>query len=564
MMPGDRYNFFGAAIIREIPRLLSSLDRCPVSATRGSFDREYWAWATKDFSNMDLQRALYPLAYAYAHSFPGNHYFREASLLEWIKLGVDFWMGRQDRWGTFDHLYVHEKSWMAAAFTLSDLVPTFSLVKAHFPQEFQTAWMKAMIRAGEALCNRDELHGFISNHRLGAAAGLLSLAALTGRSDFSQRAKHLIEEVIARQSPEGWFLEYEGFDPGYQTLATHYLGRVYLAHPDPVILEATKRSLDCLSFFVHPDWSLGGEYGSRGCPHVFPGGLEVFARHLPVAETLAKAGAQGLSTGATSGLDDSDTRNTVPLLTSYVLAHNILADRQNAETADQQVFFEQLGERILPQAGMGVFSLEKVFLIFGAAKGGVVKLFRKSSPRLLFSSCGYTLETLDGVHGTTLLWTSSPCLVVEQSSDPASPFPRRLKVDTPFFKFLPDRTMNPLKLILFRLFNLTIGRWPQLNDFVRKELIIKRFLKSRIPLPVHLSRELVIERDSLTINDEISLVGQVPLSRLQEHGFFSSVYMASARYFRSQDLNQAWSSENLVQSASNTPLVRTRSISFYE
>ena len=45
-------------ILVAVPRILSHLDRDPFSPTYGCFDREYWAWATKEFPNIDLQRAV--------------------------------------------------------------------------------------------------------------------------------------------------------------------------------------------------------------------------------------------------------------------------------------------------------------------------------------------------------------------------------------------------------------------------------------------------------------------------------------------------------------------------
>ena len=36
-----RKEFYEHELLAEMPRLLSSLDRCPLSVSRGSFDREY-------------------------------------------------------------------------------------------------------------------------------------------------------------------------------------------------------------------------------------------------------------------------------------------------------------------------------------------------------------------------------------------------------------------------------------------------------------------------------------------------------------------------------------------
>src|SRR3989339_1356866 len=112
-----RQAFYEREILREVSRLLSAMDRCPVSSLRGCLDREYWAWATKDFANIDLQRGLRILAYVYKTFFENNSYHSKKELLTWISMGVQYWIAQVNT-KAFNHLYVHEGSWMAAAFGL--------------------------------------------------------------------------------------------------------------------------------------------------------------------------------------------------------------------------------------------------------------------------------------------------------------------------------------------------------------------------------------------------------------------------------------------------------------
>jgi|Deesub1362A_J573_1020465.scaffolds.fasta_scaffold03107_4 hypothetical protein len=548
----ERRRFYQAELLREVPRLLSALDRCPTSVSGGSFDREYWAWATKDFANQDLQRAVRVLAFLYRHRFPGNRYYRQPALLTWLSQAVRFWLRGQEADGSFDHLYPHEKSWMAAAFTLVDMAAAFSLVGEEVSPELRGSWLAAMRRAGDCLVTRDEAHGFISNHRAGAAAGLLALSRLSGEEVYARRARELMAEVYRRQSPEGWFLEYEGADPGYQTLDTHYQAIYFLeSGGDEACLQAVARSLEFLSYFLHPDGSIGGEYGSRSCPHFFPGGFEVFARYLPVAEAMARQGAEGLAQGYSSGLAEAEMRNAVPMATSYVLALEALAEEGDypGETLPWQREFE----RLWPQAGLYVRSDADTYTVIGASKGGVIKVFGKRPPRLIFSSCGYAGRLQGGRHLTTQLWTTFPRLDAgglrpgdEQPLRPAA----EIRVEAPFFAYKPDRVMTPVRLLGFRLFNLTVGRWRKLNDFVRKHLIIGRFLTTRQRMPLSLSRCLRFREGRCEVSDRISLEPGAKLEELREYGFFSSVYMASARYFRWQDLAHAWRGEDLAPGSS--------------
>lgn len=544
----ERRRFYEAELLREMPRLLSRMDRCPESASRGCMDREYWGWATKDFANMDMQRGVLALAYLFKKDFPGNIYHGEKAVLEWLRFGVTFWIRNQYPDGSFDHLYPRERSWMATAFTLVDMLEAYGLVANDLDAEFCDAWLNAMRRAGTFIVENDETHGFISNHRAGAAAALLGLSIVTSDATFKQHAWRLMDDVYSRQSDEGWFLEYEGADPGYQTLDTHYQALFYLySGSDSKVLHKVRKSLEFLEYFVHPDGSVGGEYGSRNCPHYFPGGFELFASQTPIAGAIAAHAVRGLAEGNACGLADSDGRNSAPLVTSYVYAHRVADDVSESKEETPQLPFERLFERAWPRAGLYVRSDEHSYSIFGASKGGTIKVFDKSELKLAYSSCGYAGVTADNKHVTTHLYTDSPEFSaggLECGGEKALSPARRVEVDAPFFEFRPDRTMSKAGFIIFRLFNMSAGRVPPLNRFARKQ-IISRFLFARKKRLCRLHRVLEFNNGSYTIEDVIESGGE-KFKELKEHGYFSTVYMASARYFRRQDFVHAWSSPNLA------------------
>jgi len=133
-----------------------------------------------------------------------------------------------------------------------------------------------------------------------------------------------MDGIYSRQSEEGWFLEYEGADPGYQTLDMHYQALFFKETDcDRIVLAHVEKSLEFLAYFLHPDGSIGGEYGSRSCPHFF----RAVSRLFPSTSCCRIHGlpwAAGLASGNSCGLADADERNSVPLATSYMLAHMYL------------------------------------------------------------------------------------------------------------------------------------------------------------------------------------------------------------------------------------------------
>ena len=65
---------YAESALRSVPRLLSLLDRNPLSPTSGCFHRDYWLYKTSDFPDAVRQFGAHALALVYAHDFPGNVY----------------------------------------------------------------------------------------------------------------------------------------------------------------------------------------------------------------------------------------------------------------------------------------------------------------------------------------------------------------------------------------------------------------------------------------------------------------------------------------------------------
>ena len=66
-----------------------------------------------------------------------------------------------------------------------------------------------------------------------AVAALSRWDILVGDPKALKKAEHLLDRILNNQSQEGWFMEYEGADPGYQTLCLHYLVDVHLQKKRP-------------------------------------------------------------------------------------------------------------------------------------------------------------------------------------------------------------------------------------------------------------------------------------------------------------------------------------------
>src|SRR4030042_779998 len=110
--------------------------------------------------------------------------------------------------------------------------------------------------------------------------------------------RRLVDELAGLRHPEGWFQEYEGCDLGYQTVTLEFLARCQAKAPSERLWGLLKDNLEFLRPFLHPDGSLGGEYGSRNTYNFYPGGFALLSTRLPQAAEMLGGFFQGLESGA--------------------------------------------------------------------------------------------------------------------------------------------------------------------------------------------------------------------------------------------------------------------------
>src|SRR5690606_1069158 len=141
-------------------------------------------------------------------------------------------------------------------------------------------------RGADFLVKHDEAHAPIANHIAGAVLSLFACAKEFDEPRYQQSAKTLLDKILKMQSNEGWFVEYDGADPGYQTLCMYYLAQVQAYIQNPNLNNALEKSLDFLIWFAHPDGTFGGEYGSRRTAVYYSGGIAILAERFAQASTL--------------------------------------------------------------------------------------------------------------------------------------------------------------------------------------------------------------------------------------------------------------------------------------
>lgn len=492
------------------------VDRKPVSPTSGCADRVHWQWKFTDFPGARFQESAWTLAHAYNADLEGNIYYRQEKLLHWIERILIFWTRIQYADGSFDEAYPGERSFVAAGFSSLAITETLMEIE-EISAEVREKVLRALDKTGGFLASTDETHAFISNHRSGTAAALQRIGKLTNNGRYSKRGEELVESVLEKQHlDEGWYLEYTGADPGYQTQGTFYLALYWKLSRDPALLESLSRSLEFLENFVFADGTLGVEIGSRNTEFVFPGGFEILAGEVPDAERIARRVSSAVETRLCPGPYSMDPYNILPITNSFFVA---ASSSRNAPVAPDQPTY---GDFAFNDAGLIVKRNEHYHAVLNIRKGGALRVTSQNGG-ISREEPGWSAELEDG------RIASSQAEPVDKSiSDDGRDF----TMVTPFREAVVT-TMNPWLFIGFRLFSLTVGNVPALARLLKSSLV-KKLTRPGKAAPLELKRTVRFDAGDIRVIDEVTC--KTSVRRIVRGGPICTIHMGSSQYFEPRSL----------------------------
>ena len=499
---------------RTCRQLLSEINRDPASSSYGCFDRRYWAWKLTDFPEATFQRNLAGLSWLYRQQRSEN---QARNLANVISSGLEFAFKIQHPDGSFDQAYPYEHSYGATGFLLPDLTTSYKTISSQCSVREVQNFESGLHKAADFLTTHTEQHSMISNHLAGAALGLFKAGEMLHEKRYSDHGQFLLNSIIMNQSTEGWFPEYGGADPGYQTLCMHYLAQIYTIKPSPELHQVLGKSLEFLKYFAHPDGTFGGEYGSRRTEIYYPGGIALLAGEFPDAASLHQYMLSSIEAGNTVTLADVDMGNTAPLLNSYLLA----LDAGKSVSRSSTLPFQELDvNRDFPLSGLAVRSRKDFHLILGSSNGGVVKIFDKKSGALVLDDCGVL-----GVNKKNEKLTTQSTQLNNSTQNSTNEL-----VCESYFYPIKDTLPNPSNYLVLRLMNLTLMRIGFLNE-VLKKIMVRTLIKNSKWINLTRLREIDLKPQSIEITDTFRKFTKTQLAGLSQGFKFTSIHMASARYF---------------------------------
>jgi len=421
--------------LSHLPKILTLLDRNPHSPTYGCFDRNFWHYKIIDFPSGMAQEYVWPLALAFDTPIPNNPYYRRAPLREWVEAGILFAAKSAHSDGSCDDYFPYERAAGAAAFSLLACLEGYRLLGLDRP--YLTQFFEK--RAGWLAHHQES--GQLTNHQALILLCLELLSQMLHTTKWDQVRNRRLDLILSWQSPEGWFLEYEGCDPGYQTLTISCLARLYQMRPDPRLKEAIVKAVNLAAHFIHPDGSYGGEYGSRNTYSYFPHGFELAGRWMPSALTLNDRFLAGLANGlAPCYADDHIVGHHV---WNYLLAwRDFVPDRPPLTPRPS-------GRVLLREAQILIDRRHDVELYVALNKGGVFKLFRNHQQ--VASDTQFSLQVLKGRGVRNAVGHLVGRYSVQIGEDEISVGGT--------LGWAKHRQMTPASLLILRLVMLSLGRF---------------------------------------------------------------------------------------------------------
>jgi len=501
-------------VLGVMPRILNLLNRNAASKSFGSFDRDYWNYKAFDISCARKQEAALTLALIYKIK-KKNKYFNSKLILKWINAALIYWTKIQNKNSSFDEVYPNENAFNTTAFTSYTTSETLLQLKDEEIQN-KDLIIASLKKAGDWLLNKEE--GKVFNQETGAAIALYNIYLLTKEDKYRADAENKIRHILKHQMSEGWFYEYGGADIGYLSLSIDYLAKYYQKTNDKQLLAALKEAVNFISYFVHPDYTFGGEYGSRNTEYMIPHGFEILSKEIHTAAEICQAIRHAISirsTVAPSTIDDKYL-----LFNSYTYLQAYIDSSNNKVT--EKLPYKQNFTKMFKESCLWINSNNYAYTLANYKKGGAIKVIYKENKNSIDDS------------GIVIKYKNNKILTSGNLSNNNSVHVIRSKLQIKgYLGELPDISISPLKFILLRSFQITFGRSEKislrLKNMLRKSLIMKNMQTSK-----EFARDIEIQEDRIIVVDNVDYSKNIDFIIVSSKN--STIYGSSSRYFQESDL----------------------------
>lgn len=503
-------DIYQKTLFSRLPIIISYCNKNKYSPTFGCFDRNFWHCKIIDTPSARLQEGA--LIFTLLYLDQESPFFQKEEMREWIKGALSFWLKIQNRDGSFNEVYPHEKSFVATAFSSYAISETLLLLPDIERKEEITEGLK---KAADFLYSKRDNRAL--NQNTGALAALHNIFLLTGQERYKKECKKFIEFLKEKQNEEGWFSEYGGADIGYLSLSLDYLAKYYLKSKDEEASFLIEKVLSFLSYFLHPDGSSGGIYGSRNTAYLIPSGIEIMANFMPLARKLSSVLQESIQNNHIISPQTLDERYLIQLGYTYLEASRQLKQRSfSHEPKGAELPSAIFEEKHFPNAGILIRSTPRFYCIINYKKGGAFYFYDRFKKMGIYNS-GLLLRRGKKIYSSSYL---SRLNEINFSSDG-----KNISIKGKLEK-VADCQPTPFRFVALRILLGFTHSLPYFSAFLKS--LFRALLISR-----KTASSLYFER-SFNISDNVLIKDRFPpgiFDKGQTGGIQELIYTISSRYF---------------------------------
>lgn len=525
-MVRNRKRIYLDACLKEIPRLLGQIDKNQGSPTYGCFDRLYWHFRVRDFPGTIPQYATLTLALLYTIKAKHNPWYKNQLIKKYASAAMLFWAKMQNKNGSFNEAYPNDKSQPATAFSLYFVGEAYRLLRKELNDGVKKIMNRAMNKAAEFVWRGSESFKAkrgdpeVPNHDAGSVNALYLMYLLTKNEKYKKRAKVMLRDLLKLQTEEGWFSEYGGADIGYSTFMLFWLANYHKMSKDKEVVVPINKLIEFLSYFIHPDGSLGGEYGSRTTYFYIPAGFEI-ASWNKKATSIAEFMINAINKKAVLVPERFDDANLLSFpFFSLLLAYNNYAARKRVmklpcQEKDMCAWYKE--------SKLFVIKNNRYYAVISGSKG-VIKAFKVNTknPELVFTDTGWISSSNKRISSS--IFNPHASFVVSNGGKNAV-----IKTNFSKAKF---QYASPFKLAISRIIFPVASNYPFLKKIL-KALLRKLVITGQKKVSVRLIREINFLKDKIEIKDKIT--GNRKYRDFYSTGNFTDLWSYPGGLFRKQE-----------------------------
>lgn len=496
--------------LEDATKIIGLIDKNPFSPTYGCFDRDFWHYKIKDYPSGTSQLGSLYITLLYLCKHKDNIFYKNENMKNWAIAAMKFAAKFSHKDGSCDDYYPFEKALGATSFSLYGCTESYILLNEKNKRlegffEKRAMWI---IKHNEP--------GKIANHLIVAALSLLNVFIITKKNKYLLSSRKKIKKALKWMNDEGWFCEYNGCDPGYHTLSINFLAEYYKKIGDKTLLKYLKKMVEFASYFIHPDGSYGGIYGSRNTSHFLSHGFELIGSKLPLATQVTDLYLKGIKKKKDEFMNDDKY-----VIFSYDKLYSFLDFNFKRKNKLKRNDFN----KYFKEAKFFIKKKNDFYYVINCIKGGQVKIFKKD--KLILCDSGIITLMSKNILAVSHILDKKK---IEINKD-------NIKI-TGKLNIINNILMDTRKFIIFRIVLLMFGRYNLISTFIKK-FLTKLTILYKKGIGVYFKREFLFdEYDQCTIIDEIYNHSNQALKfkKLCFGNTNTSIYIPTSRYFQEADL----------------------------